>query len=225
MPYFLLIAMSHHEQVEHLKELARQLSCPDGEQGIRTGENMNINNAYMTSLTIDSLALKGDQKVLEIGPGNASHVHYLFEKYPDVSYTGVDISETMITEARRLIHADQAQFQLIDGETLPFPAASFDAIYTVNTIYFWKEPLAYTQEIARCLKPGGKFFLAFAVKEFMEHLPFTKYGFELYTLESASKLLQEAGFQIIHTNQQTEEILSNAGHPVVRTFVLSIAQK
>ncbi|PKK37246.1 hypothetical protein BWI96_07830 [Siphonobacter sp. SORGH_AS_0500] len=217
--------MSHQQQVEHMKELARQLSCPDGEEGIKTGEHMNINNAFMTSLTIDSLELLPGQNVLEIGPGNGRHVNYLLEKYPHVTYRGVDISETMVSEARRLVRSNQAHFQLIDGEKLPFADASFDALYTVNTLYFWKEPLAYAQEMARCLKPGGTLLLAFAVKEFMEHLPFTQHGFELYEEETAVELLQEAGFQIVTTNQQTEEILSNAGHPVVRTFVLITAQK
>lgn len=217
--------MSHHEHVEHLKELARQLSCPEGEAGIKTGEHMNINNAFMASLTIDSLDLSEGDKVLEIGPGNGLHVNDLLEKYPQVTYSGIDISETMVSEARKRVPSARADFCVGNGLDLPFADSAFDAVYTVNTIYFWKEPLPYVQEMFRVLRAGGRLLLTFALKEFMEHLPFTQHGFELYDIDSATDLLQTAGFQIVHTNQQTEEILSNAGHPVVRTFVVVTAQK
>ncbi|PMD90433.1 hypothetical protein BWI97_23425 [Siphonobacter sp. BAB-5405] len=217
--------MNHHEKVEHLKELARQLRCPEGDEGIQTGEHMNVNNAGMTARTLEKL--HPAEQVLEIGPGNAQHAAQVLEKVKH--YYAVDISETMVTEARQRnavwIEQGRVRVEHIDGQHLPFSDAFFDEIFTVNTIYFWPEPLAYLEEMHRCLKPGGRLVLAFATQEFMQHLPFTQYGFEMYATDTVEELLTSVPFTILDVHQEDEEILSNAGHAVVRTFVVVSAQK
>lgn len=217
--------MNHHEKVEHLKELARQLRCPEGDEGIQTGEHMNVNNAGMTARTLEKL--HPAERVLEIGPGNAQHAAQVLEKVEH--YYAVDISETMVTEARQRnaawIEQGRVHVEHIDGQHLPFPDAFFDEIFTVNTIYFWPKPLAYLEEMYRCLKPGGRLVLAFATQEFMQHLPFTQYGFEMYATDTVEELLSSVPFTILDVHQEDEEILSNAGHAVVRTFVVVSAQK
>jgi len=212
---------------EELKNIARQLSCPEGEYGIKTAEIMHINNIGMTRSAIDALEIRAAEKVLEIGHGNAAHIAYLFSKTENIQYFGADISETIITEAKKInsefIKKGIAHFQLTDGEILPFNGDQFDKIFTVNTIYFWKKPISYLQEIKRVLKPDGSFALCFADKCFMETLPFTPYGFELYDLEKAKRLLFETGFQIEKIISKTESIQSNTGLSVARDYHLIIA--
>ena len=75
-----------------------------------------------------------------------------------------------------------------DGQNIPFGEQSFDKIFTVNTLYFWKEPNTFLEEIYRVLRNNGTFVLTFGHKDFMSNLPFTQYGFQLYHTEDVEKL-------------------------------------
>lgn len=214
--------MENQNSEEYLKEIARQLSCPDGERGIKAGQLMNINNIGMTYSAIEALKLAAEDVILEIGHGNGGHISYLLQKAPELKYFGIDISETIITEAKRInepfIKANKVYFKLSDGESIPSEDKTFDKIVTVNTIYFWKNPGQFLKEIKRVLKADGLFVLCFADKTFMQSLPFTQYGFELYDKEKASRLLIESGFELVKTEIQTEKIQSNAGGYVTRNY-------
>ena len=206
----------------YLKAVAQQLACPEGDHGIKTGALMNVNNIGMTHTAISAMNLTSGQSVLEIGPGNASHVEFLLGQSTNIRYSGVDISETMIQEARRInaanVESNQVSFIQTDGEVLPFENQQFDHIFTVNTIYFWESPQAYLKEIKRVLKPSGMFTLSFADQRFMEKLPFTKYGFRLYLENDVKALLINAGLNPVNTVLKTEEITSNSGQLVNRDY-------
>jgi len=214
---------------EELKEVARQLSNPDGETGIKTGERMNLSNANMIGRGIESLNIKENEFVLEIGPGNGSHVNDILLIADGINYSGVDISETMIAEAEKLnqnfIEDGTVSFSLSDGNSLPFSEKSFDKIVTVNTVYFWQNPVAYGQEVLRVLKTGGIFSLVFSDKSFMQQLPFTKFGFQLYDKYTAVELLKNSGFTVIDTVEEMETTQSNLGEAVQRPIVIILATK
>jgi len=220
--------LSKQHSVNALKEIAQQLYCPSGEQGIKAGKAMDINNIGMTTHAIDALALKSGESVLEIGHGNGGHISTILKIADNLRYFGADISATIITEAEKInavfMEQGQVSFKLTDGCCLPFEDQKFDKIFTVNTIYFWKDPNAYVKEIKRVLKHSGTFVLCFADQSFMEKLPFTAYGFKLYDQERASNLLMDAGFKIEHSMLNTEQIKSNMGHPVTRSFHVLVAR-
>src|SRR5690606_34254386 len=185
------------------KAVAAQLAKPEGEAGIETAAHMNVSNGDMTRYAIDLLAYQPDAQVLEIGPGNGNFAAYVLSKGHGVRYTGVDRSETMVKEAREInkhhISTERVRFEWTDGLTFPFPNQSFDNIFTVNTLYFWENPGIQLAEVRRMLKPGGTFCLAIASRAFMEQLPFTAYGFTLYTPEAAQELLLTNGFSGVDT--------------------------
>ncbi|MBB6498908.1 class I SAM-dependent methyltransferase [Pedobacter cryoconitis] len=197
-----------------LKELAGQLGCPNGEKGIKTANNMAVNNGHMISLSISAMNAGSNDVVLEIGPGNGAHVGDLLATNKHLLYYGVDISPLMISEANKLnqiaVSAGRADFSLSDGEKLNFADDFFSRVFTVNTLYFWKDPLAYTREILRVLRPGGTFTLTFAVRDFMKTLPFTKYDFQLYSLAEAESLSRKGGFEIRRVDIHQETVRSNA---------------
>ncbi|TCD00934.1 class I SAM-dependent methyltransferase [Pedobacter psychroterrae] len=221
--------MSETLSEEQLKGIANQLSCPTGEGGLKTAENMALHNDNMISVTIDALTLQNADAVLEIGPGSATHLDKLFVKAAGLSYTGADISDLMISEAMKnntaLVKNGQAGFFLSDGKTLDFENNTFDKIFTVNTLYFWNDPVGYASEILKVLKPGGMFCLCFAPKEFMVKLPFTGYVFKLYSLEDAQAVLTSAGFDIVNVGKYDEEVRSNAGETISRDFIVITAGK
>jgi len=214
---------------EELKGVADQLSNPQGTDGVKTGERMNLSNANMTSRAIESLEINDHDIVLEIGPGNGAHAGSVISRAQNVKYHGVDISETMVLEAGKLnenlVLQGTAVFSITDGKKLEFAADYFDKIVTVNTVYFWQNPAEYAAEILRVLKSGGLFALTFSDKSFMEKLPFTKFGFQLYDRDNAENLLQQAGFEICKIIEEVEIIRGSLGEEVERPICIIVGKK
>jgi len=209
-----------------LQELARQLRCPEGDDGVKVGEMMNFTNSNIILKTIESLNPGNGDTILEIGPGNGSHVKDIIKAGSAVIYHGIDISPTMINEAQKLnAGLKHVSFHLSDGTSIPFENNTFDRIFTTNTIYFWKSPKAYIKEIARVLKPGGVLSIGFIPKSTMEKIPFAKFGFTIYDAQMVTELLEYAGFIIEDILADTEFVLSNTGEKIEREITIITAAK
>lgn len=205
-----------------LQELASQLGHPKGEKGIEIADMMNATNIGMTLHTIGSLELSGSENVLELGHGNAAHVTHVLGPHPSVHYDGLELSELMHAEAKKINHqfteAQRASFHLYDGTRIPFPENHFDRIFTVNTIYFWSDPPALLAELYSVLSADGRLCITFAQESFMKQLPFTAYGFELYNTGKLEELLAKSAFRIQKMESQTEQVRSKLGDLVDREF-------
>lgn len=94
--------------------------------------------------------LKGDEKTLDVGIGSGELATTL--KLKDV--TGIDISEKMIQESRKL----HPEYKLYSGdaENLPFKDNTFDFVYCRNFLQNFEDPTRAFQEMYRVAKPGGK---------------------------------------------------------------------
>lgn len=207
---------------EQLIEIANQLRHPSGESGIKIGDVMHESNIAMTIAAIDSLNLKENDNILEIGHGNCAHLKVILEKANDINYFGLDISELMHKTAINLnaesIDNNKAKFILYTGESFPFDYGYFDKIMTVNTIYFWENPEYFLTEIWRILKNNGTVSIVFGLKNYMEKLPFTKYGFKLYSNRTFKKLIKYSGFVIKTNKTYKDNIISKEGKPIERMF-------
>ncbi|WP_114820601.1 class I SAM-dependent methyltransferase [Chryseobacterium sp. KLBC 52] len=203
---------------DELKILAQNLANPQGEKGIEIGEMMNATNISMTLESIKTLVIDDEQQILEIGHGNAAHLKSLMSLAKNLRYTGIDISETMHNEAKRLNKEfeSEADFVLYEGKRLPFRDRSFDKIFTVNTVYFWENPVEFLNEIYRVLKDDGTFVLTFGQREFMEKLPFTEYDFTLYSNSEMEELVSKSQFKRMKTSEREEEIKSKTGNETIR---------
>lgn len=211
---------------KELQELAGQLRCPEGNEGRQVGEMMNAVNGNMIIKAIESLQLKANDKVLEIGPGNGSHVKDILNAGEGIVYQVIDISQTMVAEAQKLNSGLQGiSFTVTDGKSIPFDAAQFDKIVTTNTIYFWENPQSYASEIARVLNQSGLLSIGFIPSSTMQYLPFAKYGFTQYDVEAAGKLLTVAGMEITGAETHTEFVPTINGEQVEREFVIFTAKK
>ncbi|MFC4163711.1 class I SAM-dependent methyltransferase [Epilithonimonas zeae] len=209
---------------QELKILAQQLSNPEGETGKEVAKMMNETNISMTKESIKALYLTDNESILELGHGNAGHLSYLLDFAENIQYTGLEISETMKSEAESLNskYLSQANFQLYDGNKIPFENESFDKVMTVNTIYFWENPVEFFNEIYRVLKKDGSFVLTFAKKDFMKNLPFTA-DFKLYNYEDVEELVAQTNFKRMIRSDKEEWITSKTGTFVKREYkVLTI---
>jgi SAM-dependent methyltransferase len=214
---------------EELKAIAAQLRQPHGSKGIQVSDMMHESNINMTRQTIKTLELSENEEVLELGHGNAGHLQYLFEIEKTVRYYGLEISELMHAEAKQInkSFADhkQAFFFMYDGMDMPFGNDYFDKGYTVNTLYFWEEPVKMLQEIYRVMKPEGIFSIGFAQKSFMEQLPFTQFGFTLYDTKTAEALVAKTDFNLVKSETQVEQIKGKIGGMLSREFTILTLKK
>lgn len=211
-----------------LKILAQNLANPEGETGLKVAEMMNATNIGMTLESIKTLLIEDSEHILEIGHGNAAHVKSLLNLANDLKYVGIDISKTMHKEARRLNEEfkDQAEFVLYEGKLLPFEDKTFDKIFTVNTAYFWKQPVEYLNEIYRVLKDNGTFVLTFGQRDFMETLPFTQYDFKLYNSDEMEETVSKSHFKRMKISEKEEQVKSKAGgETVTRLYTVLTIKK
>ncbi len=212
-----------NKYIRDMKKIASQLGNPTGVRGIELGREMHEKNFYMTKRSIALLDLQDGDSMLEIGPGSASHLGYLLEQAGDLYYTGLEISETMKKMAEQVNHQvpeATAKFEIYDGLVIPMDSGVVDKLFTVNTIYFWSDPVRFSGEIFRVLKPGGRFVIAFAGKDFMKKLPFTDFGFELYESSDVVRLMETAGFSVEKITDIEEHVTSASGEPVTRPFTV-----
>lgn len=214
---------------EQLIELARQLRNPSGENGVSTGIKMNDTNSNMINCTLETLKITDNETILEIGPGNAQHLSQLMSVAKNIQYYGVDVSETMIKEAKKInapfVSSGKASFLHSNGQLIPFPKNTFDKIFTVNTIYFWENPNQYMAEIIRVLISGGTFSIAFVDKESMEKMPFTQHGFQLYDLERINTFLSQFKLSNKQIVRQKENVNGVDGSKTEREFIILTVKK
>ena len=205
-----------------IKALAEQLRLPNGELGIKVGENMNKGNRLMNLETISQLGLNDNDNVLEIGMGNGFFVKDILAAGKNVKYSGCDFSETMVKEALVLngSFASNAQFILSNADELPFKDGSFDKVFTVNTIYFWENAQRTLAEIRRVLKGDGILIVTMRPKTIMDKLPVVKYGFTTFSTEDAVTLLEENKFEIISATESPDTDITINEQTFKNSFVI-----
>ncbi len=77
----------------------------------------------------------------------------------DVRYVAADLSEKMLTRARRRAEARslrQVEFLVADMTELPFADGEADLFLSYSGLHMVSDPERAVQEIGRCLKPGGQ---------------------------------------------------------------------
>ncbi|TXE13823.1 class I SAM-dependent methyltransferase [Seonamhaeicola algicola] len=192
----------------NFEKVSKQLANPSGQFGIDIALGMNTMNEFISKTTYELLKINDNDTVLEIGIGNGKFIKDILDNTSGVSYTGIDISETMITEAKRinrpLIETGYVDLFNADIEEIPIWDEVFDKICTVNTIYFWKNPIKALEEVYRVLKKKGILIVSFRPFINGQTLDFTQYGFKEYRNEDFESLIEQTNFKIIERIEKTE---------------------
>jgi ubiquinone/menaquinone biosynthesis C-methylase UbiE len=164
---------------------------------------MNRYNARMNAYAVRKLELAPTDRVLEIGFGGGVALPSLIEKAAFVS--GVDRSRDVVELAKsrfsKAVAAGRAEFRTGSVETLPFPAAAFGKVCTVNTVYFWSSLDVGCSEIRRVLTPGGRVVVGFLPKEPMQRMGMPS---DIFTLRASAEVigaLTRAGFKDIRAER------------------------
>lgn len=113
---------------------------------------------------LEALNVQPGERVLELGFGTGNEVLELAEKVGAAgSVAGIDVSEGMRQVTQKKLDetkpAAKVELTVGDARKLPYPDASFDAVYTSFTLeLFAAEDIPVVlAEVNRVLKPGGRF--------------------------------------------------------------------
>ena len=211
------------------KIIAKQLRKPSGKMGETVGLKMNQSNLVLYDFLIREMKIEDNQSLLEIGFGNGNFFNKLFSQAQNISISGIDFSETMLKEAilnnQLFIRKGVLKLVFGDCEILPYPDNSFDKVFCINVIYFWKNPLKNLAEINRVLKPNGKFYTGVRNSESMKKMPFTRFGFNIYEMQEWERILIESKFELVETKQLSEPAIEFSGVKIVPKSLCFITQK
>jgi ubiquinone/menaquinone biosynthesis C-methylase UbiE len=148
---------------------------------------------------LELAALEGDERLLDAGCGTGMLALRIAARHPNCMVHGIDLSPKMIAVARRDAEEQglTVDFRVGSITGLPYPDGSFDVVIT-NIMYHHLDLAEKQQavaEIARVLKPGGRYVSAEfgprACNALQRHL--AKGEYTLYPSH-----LAEAGLAIAH---------------------------
>jgi len=129
-------------------------------------ENLKLSGVgsdYFSEHKIQILKSKENNAIknfLDFGCGDGNSAVHFTKYFPGANYQGIDVSSQSIEVAREknLINVN---FQVFDGNKIPFEDNTFDVIFTACVFHHIDFTLHSNliQEIYRVLKPGGKFYI------------------------------------------------------------------
>ena len=176
------------------------------DRGIRLLTLGQVDRAY------DRLAthIEAGQRVLDIGCGGGMAIKLISKIAVDGFVAGVDYSWEMVDQARRrnaaAIRAGRVEIVHGDVVALPYDDASFDTVISVQTFYFWRDPVQSLREVRRVLRgrsagteTGGLVALTMEVSKESPHWPklaaqADRMGCSIYSGIEMVELLNAAGF-------------------------------
>ena len=177
--------------------IAHQARQPSGRLGGIFAIYMNFGNNYLNKLAVQALDIQPDDHILEVGFGGGVALYKMLKNIHGGFVAGIDYSPDMVKRGKRKFQKSIAsgKMTLVEGNvtSIPFDDASFDKVCTVNTIYFWPDPMAGLKEILRVLKPGGQLVVGVGAKDSMKKIRITRYGFSLYSEQELRDLLTQSG--------------------------------
>jgi ubiquinone/menaquinone biosynthesis C-methylase UbiE len=155
----------------------------------------------MNDLTMKLLDLALDDQVLEVGFGGGDLINRMAPLVGRGRIVGVDFSPEMTAMCAKrfdaLVRAGRVELRCASVEDLPCACDEFTKACSVNTIYFWSDPVVSLKELRRTLREGGRLVVSFNPRATARKLPYTRHGFTLYEPEQVHALLERAGFRDI----------------------------
>jgi len=132
------------------------------------GEGMIEGHIDATEQIIDLMQIQPTDRLLDLGCGVGWATRLLAERAIDGSSIGVDISNEMIERARSY-HANPPNVSFFNSaaSALPFKDNYFDKALSIESLYYYPDPLAALREVFRVLLGGGRAF--FMVNLYVEN--------------------------------------------------------
>jgi ubiquinone/menaquinone biosynthesis C-methylase UbiE len=102
--------------------------------------------------------------IVDVGCGTGKLLRKAAARWPTARRIGVDAADGMVAMARE--RTPGATFYVGVAESLPLPDGGADVIVSTISFHHWPDQEKGLREVARVLRPGGRFFLADIVPPF-----------------------------------------------------------
>jgi len=120
------------------------------------GDTFEVLTGGATTVLLDLAGVGRDSELLDIGTGPGTLLGPAAARGAGVS--AIDVTPEMVARARDE-HPD-ADIRVGEGESLPYGAASFDAVTMGFCLHHVADARAVLREVRRVLRPGGRVSLA-----------------------------------------------------------------
>ena len=101
--------------------------------------------------------------ILELGSGTGNMIAQIRSRIPEARITGVDMSPTMTSIARRKLYSD-TKIELVQDDALEYLAKqdsqSFEVIVMQNSLYAINDRIALWKQLRRVLKDNGSIVIS-----------------------------------------------------------------
>ncbi|HEY2384556.1 MAG TPA: methyltransferase domain-containing protein [Terriglobia bacterium] len=125
--------------------------------GSGRGRGLEKGHWETTRQLIESMAIDEYHNVLDLGCGVGWATRVLAQKASRGIVVGVDLSDRMIAQARSGYRNPHNTFFVVaDASGIPTTGSFFNALLSVESIYYYPELENAFSEVYRILKPGGK---------------------------------------------------------------------
>lgn len=172
----------------------------------------------LTTKLIEMLALKGDERVLDLATGTGRVARPLSRQIKSGHIVGVDQALAMLDIGHRHEDPIPGYSQTAGGaDTLPFKPNSFDRAFVSFSLHHFGNPEGVVKEVLRILKNGARFVVLdpvieeardkvdVALEAKINQVFRRTHGpdFRFHTASSIQRLLMKAGFRIPRSNVLT----------------------
>ena len=115
-------------------------------------------NSKSNRVVVQAADLGPDEQVLDIGCGAGKALVEAARIVGSQNCFGVDPTPSLAETARQRL--PRAQVEVAMAEDLPFEDDRFDVVWAISSPHHWDDRHAGLREVARVLRPGGRFLLA-----------------------------------------------------------------
>lgn len=162
----------------------------------------------------------GLHTLLDLGCGTGLELKALYQRFPYLKVTGIDLSEAMLMKLREQYVGKDLELILSDYFKYPFPAEYYDAALSVQTLHHFpyeKKQNIYTK-LFQALKPGGYYvecdYIACCKEE--EDLCLEQYFYKRNTNHIADDMFVHIDIPLTLDHQTT--LMENAGFRQIRVL-------
>jgi trans-aconitate methyltransferase len=123
----------------------------DGEQYAKASTHQKLWGSQL----IAELALRGDERILDLGCGDGVLTAALAERVPRGEVVGIDAAPSMLDKARKTFgHVENLRFERMAMEDLDFHD-EFDVVFSNAAMHWVHDHARLLAAIRRALRPGG----------------------------------------------------------------------
>ncbi|HZP02847.1 MAG TPA: methyltransferase domain-containing protein [Terriglobia bacterium] len=124
------------------------------------GEEMEDHHLPIVEPALALMDIRPDDCILDVGCGTGWLTRRLAAMVPQGQVVGIDVSDEMIRRAQSTSERiPNLRFQVSSIDELTFKTNSFSKTISVESAYYWPDPVSGIKQIFRVLRSGGSLWV------------------------------------------------------------------